>query len=229
MSDPTAERDDDIRAEIRQLFTGDRTLGDSFVPPLLFVAVNAFAGLGVAAAVAVVAGAGVAAWRYSKGAKAMYAIGGIAAVGFAALLALRSGRAEGFFLPGIVSAGFWALAAVGSIAARRPLAGWSSSFFRGWPREWFWRDDVRPAYTRVTWLWAIYFALRFAGQAVLFVAEQPEALAAFKLATSWPTIIPLLIVSYRVGLSHRDRLGGPSVEEHLAGAQPPYEGQRTGF
>ena len=220
---------DAVRQEIRDLFTGDRTLGDSFVAPALFVAVNALAGLGIASTVAIAAGVGVALYRYAKGQRGLYAIGGIGAVGFAALLALRTGRAEGFFLPGIVSAGFWTVATAVSLLVRRPLAAWSSWAFRRWPLRWYWRDDVRPAYTRVSWLWLIYFAGRFAGQLWLFIAEQPEALAALKLATSWPTVIPLLLFSYRIGTRRLANLGGPSIEEFHAGSEPPHEGQQHGF
>lgn len=220
---------EDIREEISSLFVGDRTLGDSFAPPLLFVATNAFGSLGVAAAVAVVSGVLVALWRLRKGQQAVYALAGIGAVAFAAFLAVRSGRAESYFLPGIVAALGWAGAALVSILLKRPLAGWTSWAFRKWPRDWYWRDDVRPAYSRVSWLWFWYFAIRGLVQAWMFAAEQPEILAVWKTITSWPTILPLLYLSYRVGITKRDSLGGPTIEEHLAGAAPPYAGGQRRF
>ncbi len=225
----TSTLNDDIRDEIRSLFVGDRTLGDSFAPPLLFVLVNAIWGLGPAAAVAIAAGAGVAAWRVRKGQQVVYAIAGIGAVGFAAFLALRSGRAESYFLPGILSALGWAAATLLSILVRRPLASWSSWAYRRWPLDWYWRNDVRPAYTAVSWIWFGYFLLRGLGSGWLYLVEQPEALAVFKTITSWPTILPLLIVSYKVGVRRREALGGPNVEEHLSGAEPPYAGNQRGF
>jgi hypothetical protein len=220
---------DDIREEIRSLFVGDRTLGDSFAPPLLFVLVNAIWSLGPAAGVAIAAGVGVAAWRIRKGQQAVYALAGIGAVGFAAFLALRSGRAESYFLPGILSALGWAALALVSIAARKPLAAWSSWAYRRWPLDWYWRNDVRPAYTAVSWIWFGYFLVRGLVSGWLFIEEQPEALAVFKSLTSWPTILPLLIVSYRLGVTRRERLAGPNVDEHLGGAEPPFEGNQRGF
>ncbi len=186
---------DDIRTDLRSLFTGERTIGDSFAAPIIFVAVNAFAGLGAATVAALIAGAAVAGWRVRRGQKVTYALGGIVAIGFAAILALRSGRAESYFLPGIVSAAGWAVAAVISVVVRQPLAAWASSLLRGWPREWYRLDTVRPAYVGVTLIWAGYFAVRASVQWVLYVAGEPEWLAATKIATSWPTIVPLLIVS----------------------------------
>jgi hypothetical protein len=220
---------DDVRDDLRSLFVGDRTIGDSFPAPIAFVAVNAWQGLGAATVGALVVGAAVAVWRIRKGQQVVYALGGIVAIGFAALIALRSGRAEGYFLPGIVSAFAWAGVAVVSLVVRKPLAAWSSWAFRRWPRDWYWRPDVRPAYAAVTVIWAAYFAVRGGVQWFFYVNEQPELLAVAKLATSWPTILPLLIVSYVYGNRRLQRLGGPNVEEFAAGSAPPYVGLQRGF
>jgi hypothetical protein len=225
----TETLNDDIREEIKSLFVGDRTLGDSFAPPLLFVLVNALGNLGVAAAIAIGAGTVVALWRIRKGQQVVYAVAGIGAVGFAAFLALRTGRAESYFLPGIVSALGYTVASLLSIIFKRPLVGWASWAYRRWPLDWYWRDDVRPAYSYVTWVWFGYFLVRGAVSWWLFVEEQPELLAVFKALTSWPVILPLLYLTYRTGVKRRDRLGGPNVDEYLAGAEPPYVGRQRRF
>jgi predicted RecA/RadA family phage recombinase len=224
-----AESSDGPADEIRSLFTGDKTPGDSFLPPVVFLMVNSLRDLRAGAIVAVGVGAAVALWRMSKGQKGTYAVGGIIAVAFASLIALRTGRAEGFFLPGIVGAGVGAFGAVISVAVKRPMTAWTSYSMRRWPLDWYWRDDVRPAYTRVTWIWIGYLVVRFVGQLWLFTTERPEWLAAFKLATSFPTIIPLLFLSHRIGTTHRAALGGPSVEEFETDAPPPWQGQQEGF
>ena len=225
----TSTVDQDIREEIKGLFVGDRTLGDSFAPPLLFVAANALWSLGAAATIAIAAGAAVSLWRIRKGQQVIYALAGIVAVGFAAFLALRTGRAESYFLPGIISALGYAAGTLASILAKRPLSGWTSWAYRRWPLEWYWRDDVRPAYSHVSWYWFWYFLIRGGVSAWLFFIEQPEVLAVWKSLTSWPTILPLLYLTYRIGVQRRDRLGGPNVDEHLAGAEPPYEGGQRRF
>ncbi len=225
----TATVHNDIQDEIRDLFKGDRTLGDSFAPPLLFVAANAIWGLGTAATVAIIAGVFVAAWRVRRGQKGIYALAGIAGVAFAAFLALRSGRAESYFIPGIVSTVFYAGGTLISILVKRPLSGWTGWLYRGWPREWFWRDDVRPAYSHVSWYWFWYFAIRGTVSAWLFATEQVEVLAVWKSLTSWPTILPLFYFTYRIGVKRRNALGGPNVEEYLAGAEPPFVGGQRRF
>ncbi len=219
----------DIRDEIRGLFVGERTLGDSFAPPLLFVLVNALGSLGWAAALAIAAGAGVAVWRIRQGQQVIYALAGIVAVGFAAFLAVRSGRAEAYFLPGIVSALGWTAATLVSILVKRPLAAWTSWAYRQWPLRWYWRDDVRPAYSRVSWYWFFYFLIRGGVSAWLYFVEQPEVLAIWKSLTSWPTILPLLVLSYRVGVKRREELSGPNIDEYQAGAKPPYVGGQRHF
>ena len=62
-----------------------------------------------------------------------------------------------------------------------------------------------------------------------FAPYQPEILAVWKTITSWPIILPLLYLSVRVGMARRDALGGPNIEEHLAGAAPPYAGGQRRF
>lgn len=225
----TETLNDDIREEIKSLFVGDRTLGDSFAPPLLFVLVNALWSLGIAAVIAIGAGAAVALWRIRKGQQVVYAVAGIGAVGFAAFLALRTGRDESYFLPGIVSALGYTVASFLSILVKKPLVGWASWAYRRWPLEWYWRDDVRPAYSYATWVWFGYFVVRGGVSWWLFVEEQPELLAVFKTLTSWPVILPLLYLTYRTGVKRRDRLGGPNVDEYLAGAEPPYVGGQRRF
>jgi len=219
----------DIRADLRGLFVGDRTIGDSFLAPVVFVVANTLWSLGPAAVAALLVGGAVALWRIRKGQQPVYAFGGIIAIAFAAALALRSGRAESYFLPGIVGAAAGAVGGLVSVAIKRPLAAWSSWFYRRWPLEWYWRPDVRPAYTMVTWFWIAFFVIRASVQGVLFAQERPEMLAAAKVLTSWPLIIPLLIATYVYGNRKLHKLGGPNVDEYLADVRPPFAGQQRGF
>jgi len=220
---------DDLKGDLRDLFVGERTVGDSFPAPIAFVATNAFVGIGAAAVVAVVVGALVAAWRIRKGQQVVYALGGIAAIAFAAFLALRSGRAESYFLPGIVGAVLAGAAATISVVVGKPLAAYSSWFLRRWPMEWYFRDDVRPAYTVVTVVWAGYFFARGAIQLLLFNRGQPELLAVAKLSTSWPLIVPIVIGTYLWGNHKLHTLGGPNVDEFTAAESPPFVGGQRGF
>lgn len=225
MSDRRAE----LRSELSEFLDNDRSLIDSAVAPIVFVGVNAFASLGWAVVAAGVVGVLVLIRRIAVRGQPGYAIGGLLATIGAALLALWLGRAEGFFLPGILANAGYVTLGVVSVAVRRPLIGWISAFTRRSPRNWYWRDDVRPAYTMVTWFWIGFWAIRGGVQLALFQAEQPEALAGVKILTGWPMGIPLVILSYVYGTRRLRSLGGPSVAEFEAGTEPPWEGQRSGF
>ncbi len=222
-------RRQELREELGALWRPDRPLVDSAIAPIVFVVANAVGGLVTAAIAAFASGLLVLVLRLLLGGRAAYAVGGLGGVLGAIGIALFFGRAEAFFLPGIVSSAAYAVAGVVTVAARRPLAAWASHLFRRWPRSWYWRRDVRPAYTMVTWLWIAYWTVRAVGQYVLFDSGRTEALAAVKIALSWPTAIPLLIVSYLYGTWRLRTLGGPSVAEFRSGADPPWESQRRGF
>ena len=219
----------ELREELSGLFVGERTVGDSALPPILFVAVNALLGVTPAVIAALALGGLITLLRLRRGGTVTYAFGGIGAVGIAVLFVLRSGRAEGYFLPGIISnAGYATLGAV-SIFARRPITAFTSWFLHRWPLEWYWRDDVRPAYAEVAWFWVAYWALRSGIQAILYADGRTELLAAVRVISGLPIGVPLLIGSYLYGTWRLGRLGGPSVEEHQSGAEPPFSGQQRGF
>ena len=225
----SGDRRSEIRSELSGLLDADRSLLDSAVGPIVFVAVSAFVSLGWAVVSAGLVGVAVLGRRVVSGGKAGYALGGLAATIGAALLALWLGRTEGFFLPGIVANAGYAVAGVVSVLVRRPLAAWASIFLRRWPRAWFWRNDVRPAYTMVTWFWVGFWTIRGGVQLALFQAEQPEALAGVKILTGLPLGIPLVIGSYLYGTRRLRSLGGPGVDEFRNGTPQPWRGQHSGF
>ncbi|MBN1260493.1 MAG: DUF3159 domain-containing protein [Anaerolineae bacterium] len=215
--------------ELRAVFTGRGGWLDSALPPLVFVALNAWLGLEIAAWSALGVAAVSLVWRVFKRQHPWHALGGLGGVGLAVLLAQLLGRTEGFFVPGLVSGGMTVLACLLSLLIKRPLAAWTSHLARRWPRAWYWHPRVRPAYSEVTLGWLIVFALRLALQIVLFRREAPGLLAVANLIGGWPFTLVLLVASYLYGLWRLQILDGPSVEEFTAGAEPPWEGQKRGF
>lgn len=219
----------DFVADLKSLFVGDRTFGDAVVPPIVFVIAQNLWGIRWGAALALATAALFVGLRYRKRASVAYALGGVATVGFALFLAIRSGDAEDFFLPGIVSAFLLATGGAVSIAVRRPFIAFVSAFYRRWPFDWYWRSDVRPAYTVVSWWWAAYTLGRGIGQLWLFVDDRLELLLTFKLLTSWPLGVPLMFASYVYGNRKLHRLGGPNIAEYESGAESPFVGEQHGF
>lgn len=224
-----ANRFREIIDELRTVVFGRSNLADSILPPVLFLIVHTWLGFEAAMWSSLAVAGGITALRLRRRQPVLYALGGIGGVGVAIGVALLSGRAEGFFLPGIVSGAATVLLCVVSALAGRPLVAYTSYVTRRWPLEWYWHPRVRPAYSEVTWMWAAFFGLRLALQIVLFQQEAAGLLAVANVVMGWPATIVLLVVSYLYGTWRLRTLGGPSVEELSQAADPPWQGQRRGF
>ncbi len=150
-------------------------------------------------------------------------------VGIAVGLTLLTQDAINYFLPALVTSAFMILAAGISLLIGKPLAAWASHLTRGWPRDWFWRKDILPAYREVTFAWLVFFIARFGLQLTLFLKGQLSALTWIETLLGWPVTLLVLVLSYIYGVWRLRRLGGPGVEEYIAGSTPPWKGQTRGF
>lgn len=219
----------EILEELQSVLAGRGTVLDSLLPPVVFVILNAVLGMQVAIWAALGVAAGIAFLRLFRRQSLRYALGGAAGVALAVLIAQLLGRAEGFFLPGIITGGLGLILCLVTVVAGRPIVAYTSHLARRWPLDWYWHPQVRPAYSEVTWLWVLVFGLRLLLQVSLFQNEEVAGLAVVQVLTGWPVTIALLIVSYLYGTWRLRRLRGPSVREFETGAQPPWDGQRRGF
>jgi hypothetical protein len=215
--------------EFRTVFAGRSNLADSVIPPIIFLIVNALLGFDYAMWSSLALALLLTVIRLGRGHSLTYAVGGLGGVIFAILVARLLDRAEGYFLPTIITGVLTVVICGGSIIAGRPLVAWTSHLARSWPLDWYWHPKVRPAYNEVTLAWALFFAIRLLLQVSLFQGERAETLAVINVVTGWPATIALLAISYIYGTWRLQRLRGPSVEEFKAGADPPWTGQRRGF
>jgi hypothetical protein len=219
----------ELYEELRTVLGGRGGWVDSLLPPAIYIVGVSLAGPSFSLWAALLAALVITVIRLLKKQPLRYAAAGLAGVLLAGALASLLGRAEGFFLPGIVTGGATAGLALLSVLFRRPLVAWTSYLTRRWPLAWYWHPQVRPAYTEVTWLWVGYFSLRLLVQLRLFQGQSAALLGLINLLTGWPGTIFLLLASYLYGTWRLKRLGGPSVEEYEAGAPPPWRGQSRGF
>jgi hypothetical protein len=219
----------EIIEELRMVLAGRSSFLDSLLPPLFFVLVNVLWGVQVAIWASLGLAAAIAVYRLLRRQSLLYALGGAGAVALAALIAQLLGRAEGFFLPTIISGAFTVLLCLVSVLVGRPIVALTSFVARRWPLKWYWHPKVRPAYSEVTWMWVVFFGLRLLLQLNLFQEEAASLLGVVQFLTGWPATIILLIVSYLYGTWRLGNLGGPSVDEFKAGAEPPWQGQERGF
>lgn len=213
--------------EFRSVVSG-KTL-DAILPPLVFVVL--YTAVSLSAAVLGSMGLAVALNlnRIRRGQLWYYALGGLVGAAMASLLALVTQSAANYFLPGLVSSALLFAVAAGSMVAGRPMIAWVSHLTRGWPLDWFWRDDVRPAYNAVTAAWAGLFAMRLVIQLVMYLRQDVTGLAWANLLMGWPLTLGLLVFTYVYGIRRLRQLGGPGVDEFAAGTPPPWRGQVRGF
>lgn len=217
----------EIGEELKSVLSG-RTI-DALLPPLVFVLANAFFSLEVAVFAALGLALSLAVLRIIRKQTWYYALGGLLGVGLAAGLALLTQNASSYFLPAIIGSALLSLVALVSIFIGKPLAAWLSHLTRGWPLDWFWRWDVKPAYLEVTWMWALLIAVRLVIQIVLYQRGDATTLGWANFILGWPVTIAVLVLSYVYGIWRLRQLGGPGVHEFKEGIQPPWEGQTRGF
>jgi hypothetical protein len=215
--------------EFRTVVVGRANLIDAIVPPLLFVVLNALFGFQSALWGALVVAALLALLRLIRRQPLRYALGGLGGVVLAVAIALLLDQAAGYFLPNIITGMATAILAAVSVMAGRPLVAWTSYLARRWPVKWYWHPRVRPAYSEVTLVWAVFIALRASFQLFLFQREATGLLGVLNVMMGWPATVLLLAASYLYGTWRLRKLGGPSVEEFKAEAPPPWDGQRRGF
>jgi hypothetical protein len=141
-------------------------------------------------------GALIAAVRVVRRDPVQFALIGFAGVALAAFVADRTGKAEDFFVPGLLLNAAYALAYLVSIAIRRPLIGVIVGPISGEGMEW--RKDperVRP-YTRASWIWVGGFVLRLAVQLPLYLAGALLALGIAKTAMGLPIFLIAIYLTY---------------------------------
>jgi hypothetical protein len=215
--------------EFRSVVIGGTSFLDAILPPIIFLLLNGWLGFKAALWGALILSVLIAIFRLWNKNSLFYALAGVLSVGLAVAVALFLGRSEGFFATSLVSGSMTLLLAILSLVIRRPMVAWTSFIARRWPINWYWHPQVRPAYSEVTFAWAIFFAARLYLQYSLFEQANTSMLALANLITGWPAIILLLIFSYLYGTWRLANLGGPSVEEFINNAPAPWQGQKRGF
>lgn len=219
----------EIREELRLVMAGRGGVIDTLVPLLFFVFLNAVWNFQVALWGALGIALVLALYRLVKRQAFLYAFGGILSVVVAALTTVYLGRAEGFYIPSIISGGGTIVLCLISVLVKRPIVAFTSYITRRWPLQWYWHPRVRPAYAEVTWMWFVFFSIRFLMQLILYQNVSGHLLGVFQLLMGWPATIMLLIVSYIYGSWRLKQLEGPSIREFSDDVPPPWEGQSRGF
>ena len=215
----------DIKSEISTILKGATI--DALVPPLIYVVVNQFTSLEVAGIVAITIATVTAILRAFRKEALKYAVIGMMGVVIAVGFALYSNRASDYFIPDLLSSGILILLMLYSLIIRKPFAAWLSHLTRGWSFDWFFRSDVKPAYTEVTFVWMLFMIIKFIIQYNLWQSGNVTTTFIINTLLGFPGITVILVLTYVYGIWRLHNLGGPGVHEYKKDA--PYEGQKKGF
>jgi hypothetical protein len=190
---------------LADLLGGRRAALDATVPAIGFVAGWAAAGgttgarsVWIGAGAAILAALAVAFWRFRRGDRPRAVLVGLLGVCVAALIALRTGRAEDFFLLQIFSNAASALAWAVSIVIRWPLLGLVVGTVLGQKTRWRRDPALLRAYARGSWIWVLQYVVRLAVFLPLYAAGQVVALGVARVVLTWPLVAACLAVSWWV-------------------------------
>jgi Protein of unknown function (DUF3159) len=184
---------------VAEAIGGPIGLVESGLPAVAFVVAYAASGndTTTSALIAVAIALVLTVARLARRESPQQAISGLIGVGFAAFIASRSGKAENFFLPGLLANAAYASAFLVSIVIRRPLMGYIVSMLDG-ERGWREQPDRMRAFTRASWLWVVLFATRLAVQLPLYLAGAVVALGVARTAMGLPLFALGLWLTYRL-------------------------------
>ncbi|MCW2550198.1 MAG: hypothetical protein JWN96_4658 [Mycobacterium sp.] len=175
---------------------GPRGIVDTGLPAIVFVVVNAITSLTLAIYAALGFGVLLVAVRLIRKEPIQQAISGFIGIGIAALFAARTHSAKGFFLPGILSQAFLAVASAVSILVRRPYIGYVMAALETSYAHWRREPALLRAMNRATAIWVLVFTVRAVVQGSLYAADRPGWLAVVNIAMGWPLFAGALALSY---------------------------------
>ena len=174
--------------DLAEAIGGWQGLIETSLPTVAFVVAYPITGseVGPSAGVAVGVAVLIALARLARRETPRHAAAGLIGIAFAAFVATRSGRAEDFFLPGLLANAAYAGAFLVSLALRKPLvgviAGQLDRSHDGWRHD----PPRYKAMTRATWMWAGLFSLRLLVQLPLYLAGAVVALGVARTAMGLP-------------------------------------------
>jgi intracellular septation protein A len=123
---------------------------------------------------------------------------GLIGIGIAAFLAQRTGNADNFFLPGIITNAVYASVCLVSIAIHKPLLGYVIEAMRGRDMSWVRVPAAHRLFSTITWLWTLIFGVRVAIMFPLYLLGQTAALGTLKVLLGYPLFALGIFVTFKL-------------------------------
>lgn len=196
----------DVRAErllLERAIGGWQGVVDSGLPTLVFVVVFLITGsdaanLRYALGAAIGIGVLILLWRVIRRERVQQVIAGFVGLAISAWFASRTGRAEDYFVRGLVTNAAYGLAFAISLAVRWPLIGVAMGLLTGEGTRWRQDAVLRRAYSAATWIWVGLFVARLAVQLPLYFTKQVAALGVMNILMGWPLFLAAAYLTYRL-------------------------------
>lgn len=164
--------------------------------------VTLYAALGTAAILALL--------RLARRQSLQQVLAGLFGIAIAAFIARRTGNADNFFLPGILTNAAYAAACLISILIKRPLLGYVLEAMRGNDMSWVKNHKKHKLFSTITWLWTLIFGIRVAIMLPLYFLGQTAALGTLKILLGYPLFALAIFVTYRLLTKDKLRSGEKS-------------------
>ena len=188
-----------IRERLSSALGGARGSFETALPTVAFVVAWAFTHeitIAVGASVAIVLALLVV--RLATRQTPRYVLAAVFATAIAAFFALRSGKAEAAFLPGILTSAAWGVASLLSVLVRWPIVGFMVA--AGDPKlaedPTAWRRDrgLVAVCQRLTMVLVMLYVVRVVIMFPLYLAGQVTLLGVAKVALGWPAYLCALAI-----------------------------------
>ncbi|MGI8701136.1 MAG: DUF3159 domain-containing protein [Nocardioidaceae bacterium] len=182
-----------VRTQLSNALGGRRGMLEGAVPTLGFTVVWIVVhDLRLALAVSGALAVGLLGLRLAHRSTVRFVLNSLVGIAIAAIFALRSGRAEDAFLPGVIYNAGYAVVLGGSALVRWPVVGFMIGSVTGDPTAWHRDRHLVALCSRLTWLLALPCILRVVVQYPLYRMHEAGWLGVAKLAMGWPLQIAAL-------------------------------------
>lgn len=190
----------EVDTSLIDAFGGVRGMVDMTVPGFVFVllytitkqlGVSAWSAVGVTVLLAVV--------RLVRRETLKHAFGGVLGVAIGAFIAMKSGKAQDFYLPSMIYGVLLGVLYAVSALVRWPLLGVMLGPILGENMTWRTQNPGRlAAYTKATWVWVALFAIRAAILFPLYWAGNVTWLGVAKIGLGVPPWLVAIYLSWLI-------------------------------
>ncbi|MFY9915673.1 MAG: DUF3159 domain-containing protein [Nocardioidaceae bacterium] len=209
-----------VRAQLAKALGGKRGMLEGAIPTLGFTVTwitvhNLKLALVISGALAVAA----LLLRLIQRSSVQFVFNAMVGITIAAIFALRSGRAEDAFLPGLIYNAVYSVLLIGSVLIRWPLIGFMIGSVTGEPTEWRRDKPLVALCSKLTLVLAAPCVVRVVVQYPLWAAGEAGWLGIAKLAMGWPLqLAALATMVWMLGRNHTP-IAAP-VPDRQADGQP---------